>query len=156
MKLFLIILFSLFSYCSIAQQYKQSFATSIEEYNYLTAGYKIQIESGLDMKKGYSFNNIADKGLGAYSFNLKALIRDSSHQVAAMLIIVHSSVSGKDYYVCLPHNNQELIEKYWSFLNTWDRQILIAYSQFIGAVFGTEYAIMFYNNDKTNLKKNKQ
>lgn len=28
------------------------FQTTQEEYNYITKGYKIQLESGLDMKKG--------------------------------------------------------------------------------------------------------
>lgn len=34
--------------------------TTEEEYNYLTKGYKVQIESGLDMKKGYEFKDLAN------------------------------------------------------------------------------------------------
>jgi len=155
MKCTLTILFLMACFFSIAQQSKQGFATTNEEYNYLTTGYKIQIESGLDMKKGYSFNNMLERELGAYTFNIKSLIRDSSHQVAALLVIVHSSVSGKDYYVCLPHHNQELTNKYWAVMNTWDRPILIAYSQVIGLLFGTDFAVMYQLNDKINTKTNK-
>ena len=41
--------------------------TSEEEYNYLTKGYKVQIESGLDMKKGYALHNMGDMKQGNYS-----------------------------------------------------------------------------------------
>ena len=40
--------------------------TTEEEYNYLTKGYKIQVESGLDMKKGYSLID-----MGTYQLSFK-------------------------------------------------------------------------------------
>lgn len=32
--------------------------TTLEEYNYVTKGYQIQVESGLDMKKGYTLKDL--------------------------------------------------------------------------------------------------
>ena len=32
--------------------------TTLEEYNYISKGYKIQLESGLDMKRGYLLEDI--------------------------------------------------------------------------------------------------
>ncbi len=36
--------------------------TTLEEYNYVTKGYHVQLTSGLDMKKGYEFEDIDKKG----------------------------------------------------------------------------------------------
>ncbi len=38
-------------------------STTQEEYNYITKGYKIQVESGLDMKKGYILTELGNSGL---------------------------------------------------------------------------------------------
>lgn len=38
--------------------------TTEEEYNFVTIGFKVQLESGLDMKKGYAL-----KDLGSWSLN---------------------------------------------------------------------------------------
>ncbi|WP_421799825.1 hypothetical protein [Haliscomenobacter sp.] len=67
MKFFLSLI--LIAFCSI------SFAqgTTQEEYNYVTKGYKIQQESGLDMKKGYSIKLYPETQTnGSVNWNEKA------------------------------------------------------------------------------------
>ncbi len=64
MKLLLLLILLSLTYL---KSYSQTISpTTIEEYNYITKGYKTMIESGLDMKKGYSF-----KDLGNYTSVLK-------------------------------------------------------------------------------------
>ena len=59
-KLIIVITFILLS-SSVAKMYAQP--TSEEEYNYITKGYKVQVETGLDMKAGYHFKDLGDWGL---------------------------------------------------------------------------------------------
>ena len=42
----------------------RSVPTTMEEYNYMTKGYKIQVESGLDMKKGYFIEDMGEHKIG--------------------------------------------------------------------------------------------
>lgn len=103
--------------------------TTEEEYNYLTKGYRVQIESGLDMKKGYTFDDLGQENkVGNYSFQFKALIREEKKQVAGILVVTKSAVSGKLYYFALPINNVDLLKRYWEDLSTWDLDVTRAYS----------------------------
>jgi len=94
--------------------------TTEEEYNYITKGYKIQIESGLDMKKGYT---LKDLGMWALNFNqegnrqvtFKGLYRDGSLKPCAiMMIYQRPSTSHFDYY-CIPSLDAEK--------DFWDRTL---------------------------------
>jgi len=49
----LLLSIALFASFNIYGQSIKTLGTTLEEYNYITKGYKVQIESGLDMKKGY-------------------------------------------------------------------------------------------------------
>ena len=84
--------------------------TTIEEYNYVTKGYKVQLESGLDMKKGYRFEDIHSIHI-EYSngvireTDFKALLRDGQKLPAAILCIyTHPDNNMKDY-ICIPQFN---------------------------------------------------
>jgi len=91
--------------------------TTQEEYNYITKGYKIQIESGLDMKQGYvlvdvpmfyngSISNTAtktDKNI-TRTFEFKKLIRTKNNQVCALMIIYSRSGQANNY-ICIPMKN---------------------------------------------------
>lgn len=83
--------------------------TSEEEYNYLKKGYKIQIESGLDMKKGYSIKDFGTWGTdySSYSRNttFKGLYRDGETTPCAVLLIVQRTDNDYIDYVCIPHMN---------------------------------------------------
>lgn len=107
--------------------------TTEEEYNYLTKGYKVQIESGLDMKKGYTFQDMGEIKQGSYSFKIKGLMREAKNELAAMLIITKSDVSGRVYYVCLPINNPDLFARYFSDINAWDESLTTSYCYVVSA-----------------------
>jgi hypothetical protein len=111
-----------------AQDISTSEPTTLEEYNYITKGYRVQKESGLDMKKGYEFRDITEAIVGSYHFSILSLVRVPKNEIAALLVITNSTNSGKTYYFCIPHDNPELEEKYLQDLNSWDFLITKAYS----------------------------
>lgn len=111
-----------------AQELNTSSPTTEEEYNYVTKGYKVQIESGLDMKKGYAFEELFEETNGDYNFTVSCLIREPKKEIAAILVKTKSSISGKVYYFCIPHGNEELNEKYYQDLTGWDYGITKAYN----------------------------
>lgn len=79
--------------------------TTIEEYNYLTKGYKIQIESGLDMKKGYTFKDLF---VVSTSYDVirkatfKALYR-AGQTAPCAIVMIYQKDGGIAEYVCIPH-----------------------------------------------------
>ena len=67
---------------------------------------------------------------------MKLLIRESTNEIGGILVITKSLTWNKIYYMCIPHGNQELLNRYWADLNTWDRPISVAYGQVMSALFG--------------------
>jgi len=92
--------------------------TTQEEYNYITKGYKVQLESGLDMKKGYSFadlgNSAVTSGTEKRTTEFKALLKEGqSKPVAIMMIYRRTDISnGAVMYVCIP--SQDAPKEIWS------------------------------------------
>ncbi|MFZ1665323.1 MAG: hypothetical protein WAU08_07975 [Flavobacteriales bacterium] len=85
-------------------------ATTEEEYNYLTKGYAIQVASGLDMKRGYTFADmggsvsaIAD---GTRGTEFKGLMRDGGTTPCAILLI-YKKPTGELVYFCIPTYNAD-------------------------------------------------
>lgn len=82
--------------------------TTQEEYNYITKGYKVQIESGLDMKKGYSFQDYGTWGLAESGAKreceFKGLVRSGQTKPCAILMIYRRTdiPDGAKYYICIP------------------------------------------------------
>lgn len=79
--------------------------TTLEEYNYLTKGYKIQIESGLDMKKGYTLKDlvtVSTQFLVTRTATFKGLYRTGETSPCAILLIYQKYASPAEY-VCIPH-----------------------------------------------------
>jgi hypothetical protein len=128
-----------------AQQPKPPAPTTGEEYNYITKGYQTQVTEGLDMKKGYHFKDMGAIKNGNYNFTFKLLIRESTNEMAGVLVIAQSLVWKKVYYLCIPHGNQDLANRYWSQLNLWDRSMSVAYDQvtslMLGALVAKDYGI---------------
>jgi hypothetical protein len=99
--------------------------TTQEEYNYITKGYKIQLESGLDMKKGYSLSELGSWGLthGTEKRNctFKGLVRDGQTKPSAIMLIYKRTdiANGAVFYICIP--SQDAPENIWnqtlSFIN---------------------------------------
>lgn len=94
--------------------------TTLEEYNYITKGYKVQIESGLDMKKGYLFEDVYSQKSGERLAELKVLyrIKETKKEIAAYLL-KYSKEGNEPEYLCVPNPNseKEIILKYWNQLN---------------------------------------
>jgi hypothetical protein len=148
MKSTMLLAFSLLAitYCSAQKTTTAPVAatpapTTAEEYNFVTKGYRIQSEGGLDAKKGYHFTDLFEKQFGNYNFTAKTLIRDPKNEAAAILIIVNSKISQRDYYVCIPADNPELFQRYWADLSGWEKPMLLAYTQIVTIYFGA-YAVM--------------
>lgn len=95
--------------------------TSQEEYNYITKGYKVQIESGLDMKKGYSFEDIDLRKTSERTAQLKAFYKtkegNKKELVAYMIIYTRSGKASE--YICIPHPKSEdsIMKQYWKQLH---------------------------------------
>jgi hypothetical protein len=126
--------------------------TTEEEYNYITKGYEIQINNGSDTKKGYKFSQIFDRQQGNYNFNCKSVIRESTKEIAAIMVVCKSKISNKTYYLCIPFNNQQLIERYWSDISSWDKPITTAYAQVCTIYLGSFFMI-YAPNDKSSIKE---
>ncbi|KAB2913524.1 MAG: hypothetical protein F9K23_17010 [Bacteroidetes bacterium] len=85
--------------------------TTQEEYNYITKGYKTQVESGLDMKKGYSFKDYGtftiEEGKEKRQCEFKGLFRDGQTKpCAVMMIFRRTDISnGAVHYICIPSSD---------------------------------------------------
>lgn len=83
--------------------------TTEEEYNYLSRGYKIQVESGLDMKKGYSIRLLDATAVTLQGTEVKAeysgLYRDGSESPCAILVTVSKVGSRERGYLAIPSHD---------------------------------------------------
>jgi hypothetical protein len=67
----------------------------------MTKGYQQLVESGLDMKKGYSLENelpISTQD-GKYVFTFKNLLRQKDKSLAGIIIVAESNVWTRKYYL---------------------------------------------------------
>jgi len=111
--------------------------TTIDEYNYLTKGYEIQINNGLGMKRGYYMHELVNKEIdiedvifrGDDSLKHKAetmqatlnvLYRLPTKKVAAYLAVIEYRKS--KWYICIPHpsSNEAVLDLYKESLFDWD------------------------------------
>lgn len=148
-NIFLFFAFTILSINSLIAQEKIA-ETTEEEYNYLTKGYKIQLESGLDMKRGYSLVNNNSTDDGKYSFEYSVLKRNKTNEYVAILIVAKSKVWNNTYYVCIPFENYDLYNLYLQSISTWDYPMSKAYINSLSSKLGLMYNYIF-NNTK-NLK----
>jgi hypothetical protein len=95
--------------------------TTSEEYNFVTKGYKIQLDGGLDMKKGYTLKNLGEYPLiynqdGKRECKLKGLYRDADMTKPCAIMMIYSrESSGYLEYYCIPTPDAEKA--------LWDRVI---------------------------------
>ena len=92
--------------------------TTMDEFNYITKGYKIQLESGLDMKAGYEFTKIDDVVIGERSVALSKLVNNKTRVVGYLIVYKKSNKDSE--YICIPNPNSsyEVIELYKNSLYT--------------------------------------
>jgi hypothetical protein len=116
MKHLILILFVVASFSVSAKS-----QTTTEEYNYLTKGYKTQIENGLDMKKGYALAGNSTYSYGGRRCEFKNLIKTSSDVAVAVLVIFYAQ-NGDSYYFCIPSagSDPQLFEEYLNSLKQID------------------------------------
>jgi hypothetical protein len=100
-------LFCLFLLVSIYSAVKAQ--TTQEEFNYVTKGYSMQVESGLDMKKGYTLKDVGDYQLnfgkeGIRQTVFKFLYRTGQAKPCALMLIYKRTTGFIDYY-CIPTPN---------------------------------------------------
>lgn len=86
-------------------------ATTEKEYNYLTVGLKVQLESGLDIINGYTLVPFGVINSGKYEFDINNLKNDTS-RIKAVSVVIKSLVDKKKTYLCVPILNQDLMGKY--------------------------------------------
>lgn len=92
--------------------------TTQEEYNYITKGYKLQVENGQDMKTGYSFVDIGDwatnTGSEARNCTFKGLVRKGQTKPCAIMMIYKRTdvANGAIWYICIPSINAP--EEIWN------------------------------------------
>lgn len=137
MKKILVLLLAINCYVISGQVSSKPTPTTEEEYNYITKGYKIQMDSGLDMKKGYIFRELGKVSRGKCDFQFKLLMRESKNELAAYLVIAHSRNTGRTYYTCIPINNDDLLERYYNDISLWNQVMLGHYSCILSAVLGS-------------------
>lgn len=100
--------------------------TTQEEYNYITKGYKVQIESGLDMKKGYTLVDLGNWGLDHNpehrECTFKGLVRQGQTKPCAVLMIYKRTdvANGATFYVCIPSagSSEDVWNQTLGFINT--------------------------------------
>lgn len=84
--------------------------TTEEEYNYLTKGYKIQVESGLDMKMGYKMVLLSTSSNNSPNINRNvefySLIKTATNKQSAVLMIYKEK--NEKFYYCIPTINSTI------------------------------------------------
>lgn len=139
-KLLFITVFNLqFIFC-FSQSEEHPYGTTIEEYNYVTKGYAVQVEQGLDMKAGYEFASL--NGYGEWGSSYISLADGSSINVKfellkndskpfpqrAVMVIMNYEPEGFERYLCIPNNySSDLIwNKYFDDIKYFDSNDLLA------------------------------
>jgi len=136
-------------FCQLDSTLVHAVPTTMEEYNYMTKGYYIQVASGLDMKKGYYFEDMGEHKIGNYTFNVKKLIRENQQTLAGTMIISHAEISGKTYYTAIPVNNSELMKLYGAEVGKWDGGLTGAYCYLISAYLSDYILLAHMRSAKT-------
>ncbi|WP_395048379.1 hypothetical protein [Flavobacterium sp.] len=129
MKKITLLLFMFVSLCSYSQ-------TTQIEYNYLTKGLKDAVEKGLDLKQGYDLQDFYTHNEQFYTFNFRLFVDVNTKKTKAILVVVDSKVWGNRYYVCIPQDNPDLSKQYSDYLQSWDKDILKAYSLALTDILG--------------------
>jgi hypothetical protein len=101
--------------CSICSAKYTKGITTQEEYLYMNKGYKIAIESGLDIKSGYAIGKTYTNIVSVYTFDYKTLLRISGKDTVEVGYIV--KIYSKDMfgetirYLGMPIGNKVLIDE---------------------------------------------
>lgn len=109
------------------------------EYNYLTKGYAETVSKGLDLKQGYELQDFYTFNDSLYSFNFKLFVELKTKKTKGVLVTAVSKFWGNKYYLCIPQDSPVLLNKYSEYLQTWDKDILKAYSVALTDILGMSF-----------------
>lgn len=103
--------------------------TTEEEYLYMSKGYKVAIESGLDLKTGYKIGKIYKETISIYSFEYKTLLKvngEDTTEVGYIVKIVANTLFGTTtYWFGIPMGNQILMDRFLTSLYASNYEMLI-------------------------------
>ena len=148
---------------SFAQDEIHPFGTTIEEYNYVTKGYAVQMEQGLDMKSGYEFASLNGYGEPAYvnfgdgttiNVTLELLInRSKTFAERAVMVIMSFDQEESKRYLCIPNNySSSLIwDKYFDEIQYFDRNDLLALTWALSKSKSAEALYCFPENSSVKM-----
>lgn len=108
--------------------------TTEKEYNFLTKGLKIQLESGLDIIEGYEFENLQNLKVDNYTFDFKYLKEKSTQERKAISVIIESGATKAKYYVCIPVRNNKLSSLYAAYVNEFGIEMSKKFAVALGVV----------------------
>ena len=116
--------------------------TTREEYNYLTKGYKIQLQNGLDTKKGYYIKELGEQSLtfmhgykNPMKIIFKGLCKQNETKPCAILAVYekyNNEKIVKQEFICIPSYNSS--EDLW----------LETYQQINGLLLDQDCAGIYY------------
>lgn len=134
----LFLLLCVISYTFASSQIKKG-TTSEEEFNYMSKGYKAQIESGLDMKTGYTVDSGTDIKSGTYNFTYIKFFKITTNEnvLVGTIVKAKSNNYGNTYWFCIPVNNDILLKKSFIEINKLDEPMTTAF--FNSYLFYKEY-----------------
>lgn len=94
--------------------------TTEEEYLYMSKGYKVAIESGLDLKSGYALGKTYTQVVSIYSFEYKTLLKVNGQDTAEVGYIVKvfakTLFGPTTYWFGIPIGNQTLMDQFFTTL----------------------------------------
>lgn len=124
--------------------------TTDEEYNYLTKGYEISLETGSDIKSGYKLNKFKENIYDNYTIEYYSFDELKTAKTKCILIVLKKEKSKKDkaIYLCLPFNNQNLYQKFTKQKESLGLSMLIYLDYSIYALFSQ--TIELISNDEKN------
>jgi hypothetical protein len=76
-------------------------ATTEEEFNMASVGYKMYLQMGVELKKGYKVNDIAEYEYAERKATFKGLFRPGDQKPCAIIMIYSKSRGAPEYY-CMP------------------------------------------------------
>lgn len=103
----LLVIAAFFASFNIYAQSFKTLGTTLEEYNYITKGYKVQIQSGLDMKKGYDVKLLNTFVIEGRKIVYYELIKDGKDLRAIMSVF--TGKDGRTAYFCIPLGDCEKV-----------------------------------------------
>jgi len=126
----------LFNVCFLtnAQEYNSE-PTKEEEYNSAIESYKKLKENNTESENGFKLERLFSESVYEYKFRAYSIIRENTNQVAVVIIEISSSINDEKKYLCIPHGNKKLNEKYLQEVKLLDGDLSKSYASLISIYF---------------------